>query len=359
MDTDNTFEAALDRDFAHERVNVFHDAASGAAGVIAIHSTALGRAMGGLRLRRYAGLDDAVGDALRLSRAMTLKNAAAGLDNGGGKAVLLDDGGWTGVQRSERLRAVGRAVDALAGAYVTAEDVGTSPEDMDVIATQTRWVAGRSTANDGRGDPSRSTARTVHGSICAAADVHLHRSLAALHVGVLGVGRVGSCLVELLRLDGACVTVTDIDQRRAEAVAARTGATVLPLAGFITADVDVLAPCAMGELLDEADVAELRCAVVAGAANNPLVADRVADVLAAADILYVPDFIANSGGIVQVAGDFASQDEGDVARRIEACIARTRATLLAARNQGRTPLAVARAMAAGRLDGARTVSLAA
>lgn len=343
--------AALDREFDHECVNVFHDTRTGATGVIAVHSTALGPAMGGLRLHRYGGVDDAVADALRLARAMTLKNAAAGLDLGGGKAVLLDDGAWT-AGRTERLEAVGRAIDALGGRYVTAEDVGTSPADMDVIATQTQWVAGRSAEGGGRGDPSLSTARTVFGAIEAAVDVHLSTSLAGVHVGVLGVGHVGSHLVALLRAAGARVSLADVDEARARTVAEQTGSTAAPLAGFLAQDLEVFAPCAMGEVIGAAEVPRLRCGIVCGAANNPLADDGLAADLAARDILYVPDFIANCGGIVYVAGDFARQDEDEVDRRIAGCVDRSRELLVTARDTGRPPLDVARDMAAGRLAAA-------
>jgi glutamate dehydrogenase/leucine dehydrogenase len=343
--------AALDREFDHESVNVFHDPRTGATGVVAIHSTALGPAMGGLRLHRYGGLDDAVADALRLARAMTLKNAAAGLDLGGGKAVLLDDGAWR-AGRAERLAAVGRAIDALGGRYVTAEDVGTSPGDMDVIATQTQWVAGRSAESGGRGDPSLSTARTVFGAIAAAVDVHLGRPLEGAHVGVLGVGHVGSHLVALLRAAGARVSLTDVDGERARRVAEQTGSTAGPLDGFLAQDLDVFAPCAMGEVIGAAEVGLLRCAVVCGAANNPLAEDGLAADLAGRDILYVPDFIANCGGIVYVAGDFAREDEDEVDRRIAGCIERTRELLVTARDAGRPPVDVARELAAARLASA-------
>lgn len=344
--------AALEREFDHECVHVFHDPRTGATGAVAVHSTALGPAMGGLRLHRYGGLDDAVADALRLARAMTLKNAAAGLDLGGGKAVLLDDGAWT-TSRAERLEAVGRAIDGLGGRYVTAEDVGTSPGDMDVIATQTQWVVGRSTENGGRGDPSLSTARTVFGAIEAAAEIRLSRSLEGVHVGVLGVGHVGSHLVTLLRAAGARVSVADVDEGRARSVAEQTGSTAVEVAGFVARDLDVFAPCAMGEVLGPAEVSQVRCRIVAGAANNPLTDDSLAADLAEREILYVPDFIANCGGIVHVAGEFAGLHDDDVDRRIAGCVARSRELLVTAREAGRSPLDVARELAEARLAAAQ------
>lgn len=190
---------SLDLEFEHERVAIVADDADGVTAIVAVHSTALGPAMGGLRLRAYHRLSAALDDALRLSRAMSIKNALAGLELGGGKMVLVDDGGWRDpTDRARRMRAVGRIVETLGGEYITAEDVGTTPLDMEQIATMTEWVAGTPVQSGGRGDPSSATARTVLEAIRAAVRVRLATDLSDITVGVQGAGRVGSRLVELL-----------------------------------------------------------------------------------------------------------------------------------------------------------------
>lgn len=365
--------SVLNDEFEHEHVQLFRDDASGLVGVIAIHSTALGPAMGGLRIRAYPDVDAAVVDALRLSHAMTLKNAAAGLDLGGGKAVIIDDG--TTDRRDDRLRAFADVLDRLGGRYVTAEDVGTTTADMDLIAERTRWVVGRSADHGGLGDPSGSTARTVFGAIERAAALHvdggtteraaaLHLdagasrtgatsatpgSLEGLTVGVLGVGKVGGPLAGLLTAAGATVVVTDADPARAAAEAARVGATAVPLDGFVERELDVLAPCALGQLIDVDDVPRLRCRIVAGAANNPLVGRATAVALAERDILYVPDFLANCGGIIQVGAEFLGFGPDELAARVGACADRVEDVLRRARDDGELPVDVAERLALERV----------
>lgn len=327
----------------HERVVFFNDPETGATGVLAIHSTSLGPAMGGLRLRRYRSLGEAYADVLVLAKAMSLKTSAAGLDLGGGKAVLLDDGGWAAPgARVERMRAVGRVVDELGGRYTTAEDVGTTPADMEAIRTETRWVAGLPVAFGGRGDPSPVTARTVFGAIVSAARRRLDRvDLAGLRVGVQGVGHVGEALVALLVHAGAEVTLTDVDATRAVRVAGAIGGYAVEPEGFVGRDLDVLAPCAFGGAITLANAGSLRCAVVAGAANNQLSEPGVADALAERDILYVPDFLANCGGIIHVAGEARDLAVQDVDRLVVDAMQRTDRVLDDARAVGRTPLALA------------------
>ena len=343
--------SAFDPDFEHERLEVVQDPATGVRAIVAIHSTALGPAMGGLRLHSYNSLDEAISDALRLAEAMTMKNAAAGLDLGGGKAVLIDDGGWADpAQRAERMELVGRIIDGLGGSYITAEDVGTSPQDMTHIARSTVWVGGRPIDRGGRGDPSPFTARTVFGAIEVAAGTQLHApDLAGVQVGVQGVGHVGAALVSLLCESGADVTITDVDAARAARVARTNDVTIVEPAGFIYRAFDVLAPCAFGRGITSEDVPRLRCLVVAGAANNVLADASVADELAARGILYVPDFLANCGGIIHVAGEVRGFSDAVVNQRISDCIARTAATLAAAREQGLTPWRLAVEQAGSRL----------
>jgi len=341
--------------FEHERLLLFSDPDTGLRGVVAIHSTALGPAMGGLRLRRYPDIAAAAGDALRLARAMTLKNSAAGLNLGGGKAVLLDDGEWE--DRDARLRAFGDVVESLAGTYITAEDIGTTTEDMDLIAERTRWVVGRSRQGGGLDDPSPATARTVFGAIEAGARVRLGAdSLAGIRVGVLGAGKVGGPLIAMLAEAGARLTIADADPARAAAVAAAVGAEVVPVEGFIHRDVEVLSPCAVGELIAVGDVPSLPCRVIAGAANNPLVEPETALALHRAGILYVPDFIANSGGIVQVSGEYEGLDEEAIAVQQAATIARIGEVLDEAGERGVPPREVAVEMALERVSRARAAA---
>jgi leucine dehydrogenase len=336
-----TAPTRLHQEFDHELVEVFRDPETGLTGAIAVHSTARGPAMGGLRLHAYDDLSDLVADALRLGRAMTLKNATAGLELGGGKAVLLDDGRWEG-RRAERLHAFGAILERLGGRYITAEDVGTTPADMAEIASVTRWVAGLPEDAGGWGNPSRATARTVFGAVRAGVrQAFGSDDLAGVSVGVLGVGNVGSRLAELLAEAGAEVVVADVNESRAAAVATRCGGRTAPVDGFIHAPVEVLAPCALGEVIDHDDVDELRARVIAGSANNPLVDDSVARALDTAGVLYVPDFVANCGGIIFVGAEALGLDQSEVERRIEAAVERIDGVLLEAAACGRLPLEVA------------------
>ncbi len=328
--------------FGHEQLHLFQDTATGLKGVVAIHSTALGPAMGGLRLRRYADIEAAATDAMRLARAMTLKNSAAGLSLGGGKAVLMDDGEWH--DREARMLAFADVIEQLGGRYITAEDIGTNTADMDLIATRTEWVVGRSRGGGGLDDPSPATARTVFGAIDAGARHALGvESLRGVRVGVIGAGKVGSPLISLLAGAGAELTVADVDSERAEAALAAAGGAgaVVPLEGFLERDLDVLSPCAIGELIGVAEVPSLRCRVIAGAANNPLVDEAAALAVHRAGILYVPDFIANSGGIIQVAGEHEGLPEEEIAAQHAAAIARIDELLDEAEARGEMPRAVA------------------
>ncbi len=328
--------------FGHEQLHLFQDPATGLTGAVAIHSTALGPAVGGLRLWRYPDVEAAAIDAMRLARAMTLKNSAAGLDLGGGKAVLVDDGEWE--HREARLLAFAEVVERLGGRYITAEDVGTTTEDMDLIATRTEWVVGRSRQGGGLDDPSPATAGTVFGAIDAGARRALGvESLEGVRVGVLGAGKVGSALIALLAGAGAELTVADVEPERAMAAlaAAGGGGKVVGLDGFLARELDVLSPCAVGELIGVEQVPALRCRVIAGAANNPLVDEATALALHERGILYVPDFIANSGGIIQVAGEHEGLDEEAIAAQHAAAIARIGELLDEAAARDEMPRAVA------------------
>lgn len=340
---------ALQEAFDHEQLTVFSDPESGLTGAVAIHSTALGPAMGGLRLASYPGLTDAILDALSLARAMSFKSAAAGLDLGGGKAVVLDDGCWED-RRGERMRAFGRVVEQLGGRYVTAEDVGTTPADMAAIATETDHVAGGPAEVGGRGDPSPHTARTVFGAISSAARLRLGAgSLGGVRVGVQGVGSVGAHLVRMLRGAGAEVCLCDLDPERARAVAVAYDAVALPSFEFVLRDFDVLAPCAMGGAIGPHEVERMGASVIAGGANNPLTDRHLADELMLRGIFYAPDFLANAGGIIHVGAEVLGLDDNRVEALIEAALHRTDDVLQRSIEDGRVPLSVAEEDALARL----------
>lgn len=285
----------------HEQVVFCGDEASGLRAVIAIHSTALGPALGGTRFYPYPSEEAAVADALRLSRAMSYKNSLAGLDLGGGKAVIIGD---PRTDRSEALlRAYGRFVESLGGRYLTACDVGTSNADLDVVARETRFAHGRSEAYGGCGDSSVLTAFGVfQGMRAAARHCWGTPSLAGRTVAVAGVGKVGSWLVGHLVDDGAEVVVTDVDPAAVARVQERFPGVraVADTAALVRTPHEVYAPCALGGALDAATVAALPARIVCGGANNQLAAPEVAEQLRARGILYAPDYLVNAGGVIQV-----------------------------------------------------------
>lgn len=291
----------------HEQVVFCHDPASGLKAVIAIHSTALGPALGGTRFHPYATESAAVEDVLHLSRGMTYKNALAGLDLGGGKAVIIGD---PATMKSEALlRAYGRFVESLGGRYITACDVGTYVADMDVINRETRWVAGRSPATGGAGDSSVLTSFGVFQGMRAVAErIWGSPTLTGRRVGIAGVGKVGTKLAGWLLEDGAQVVVTDV----AEAAVSRLTAVhpevdvVADTDALLTAGIDVYAPCALGGALDDDTVPVLADAgvrAVCGAANNQLAHAGIEKLLADSGVLYAPDYVVNSGGVIQVADE--------------------------------------------------------
>jgi valine dehydrogenase (NAD+) len=293
----------------HEKVVLCQDRASGLKAVIAIHSTALGPALGGTRFHAYASDEAAVADALNLARGMSYKNALAGLDHGGGKAVIIGDPDT--LKSEELLLAYGRFVSSLGGAYVTACDVGTYVVDMDVVARENRWTTGRSAERGGAGDSSVLTAFGVFQGMRAAAKAQWGEpSLRGRRVGVAGVGKVGNHLVEHLLDDGADVVITDVRAEAVERITARhPGVTAVPDAdALIGTPLDVYAPCALGGALDDAVVAALTAGVVCGAANNQLAHPGVAKSLADLGILYAPDYVVNSGGVIQVADELHGFD---------------------------------------------------
>lgn len=339
-------------ELGHEQLTIGRDPRAGYVGIIALHSTVLGPAVGGTRLWRYPSLEAAVIDALRLSRGMTYKNAMAGLPFGGGKSVLLAPGAGApadGEAREALFRAHGRFVERLHGLYIAGEDVGTTPADMAIMARETPHVAGLTT---GVGDPSPYTARGVCRAMQAAA--HLLWGRDDLHgrtVAIQGLGHVGSHLARELRRHGAELLVTDIDASLVDRIVSELGAVAIAPADIFDVPVDLFAPCALGGVLNDDTIPRLRVQAVVGAANNQLLEERHAEALAARQILYVPDYVANAGGIISGSVDIAGWDRG----RMEAQIDRIYDTVLevCARAQefGTTPARAADRIAATRISG--------
>jgi leucine dehydrogenase len=325
----------------HERVLMVADAATGLKTMLAVHSTARGPAFGGCRFWHYA--DESMGllDALRLSQGMSLKNALAGLPFGGGKAVILKPANWanTPEARSALFAAFGRAVDSLQGAYITAEDVGTTTADMRVVQQHTAHVSGIPREGAFGGDPSPKTAWGVFVSIQAGAKVHLGRSdLQGLRVAIQGLGAVGWHLAEHLHQAGASLTVADIDPAKLERARTELGATVLGVDDILAADVDVLAPCALGASLNAVSIPTLRARMVAGAANNQLATVADGDTLHARGVMYLPDYLVNAGGIISVAREHRGEgEETAVMNEVSRIGERVIELLERVKAEGRTP----------------------
>ncbi|MGA4840972.1 Leu/Phe/Val dehydrogenase [Streptomyces sp. G45] len=340
----------------HEQVVLCQDRASGLKAVIAIHSTALGPALGGTRFYPYATEEEAVADALNLARGMSYKNAMAGLDHGGGKAVIIGDPDR--VKSEELLLAYGRFVASLGGRYVTACDVGTYVADMDVVARECRWTTGRSPENGGAGDSSVLTAYGVFQGMRASAETLWGEpTLRGRTVGVAGVGKVGHILVEHLVEDGADVVITDvredsvlrITQKYPQVTAVADTETLIRHEGL-----DVYAPCALGGALDDDTVPVLTAKVVCGAANNQLAHPGVEKDLADRGILYAPDYVVNAGGVIQVADELHGFDFDRCKAKASKIFDTTLAIFARAKEDGIPPAAAADRIAEQRMAEART-----
>ena len=291
-------------EMGHEQLVLCHDESSGYRGVIAIHSTTLGPALGGTRFWQYASSEAAIVDALRLARGMTYKNAVAGLNLGGGKSVIIGDNKTT--RRELIFRAHGRFVESLGGRYITAEDVGTSTHDMDFVHMDTTHVAGLAGRS---GDPSPVTAHGVFRSIQASAKYRWGSDdLAGKTVTLQGCGHVGYYLAKELSAAGARLIVTDIDAERVRTVVDEFGARAVALDEIYSAKADIFAPCALGGIINDTTLPKLRVEIVAGAANNQLLEARHGDELEEKEILYAPDYVANAGGVINVYGELAGWD---------------------------------------------------
>ncbi|RGA00515.1 Glu/Leu/Phe/Val dehydrogenase [Microbispora triticiradicis] len=335
----------------HEQVVFCSDERSGLYAIIAIYSTALGPGLGGTRFYPYESEQAALADVLNLSRAMAYKNALAGLDHGGGKAVIIGD---PSTDKSEALlRAYGRFVQSLGGRYYTACDVGTYSEDMDVVARECSYVTGRTPAHGGAGDSSILTAFGVFQGMRAAAD-HMYgtSSLSGRRVGVEGVGKVGRRLVDHLIADDAEVVVCDVDERAVEWVRQRHPAVeVVPDAATLAAsDIDVYAPCALGGALDDETVPRLKAKIICGGANNQLAHPGVEKQLAERGVLYAPDYVVNSGGVIQVADEIGGFDMERARARAAMIFDTTRRIFRSAEEEGVPPAVAADRLAERRMS---------
>ncbi len=309
------FENAENR--GHESVHQFYDSQTGLKAIIAIHSTALGPAAGGTRMWQYDNEDDATTDALRLSRGMTYKNAMAGLPMGGGKAVILADP--NSPPSDELFLAFGRCVDSLAGRYITAEDVGVSVDNMRMVKRVTNYVAGLPpVVGSAGGDPSPWTADGCFLGLQAAVKHRLNvDSLAGLSVAVQGVGKVGYDLCRQLHATGAKLLISDVNETNLSRVQSEFGAVVVPADEILFQDVDVLAPCALGAILDEQSIPRIKASVIGGAANNQLATEEDGQRLFERGILYAPDYVINGGGIISVSFEYMGhKTESDVHAQI-------------------------------------------
>jgi leucine dehydrogenase len=283
----------------HEQVLLSHDPSCGYLGIIAIHDTTLGPALGGTRFWQYASTDEAITDALRLARGMTYKSAVAGINLGGGKSVIIGDN--KRVDREALFRAHGRFIQTLGGRYITAEDIGTSPADMEYIKLETDHVAGLLGLS---GDPSPVTAYGVYVGMKAAAKIRWgNENLSGRTVAVQGCGKVGYYLAQHLHAEGAKLIVTDIDPEKVRRVVQETGARAVEPDTIYDQDADVYSPCALGATINDDTLPRLKVQIIAGGANNQLAEDRHGDELEKRGILYAPDYVINGGGVINVYGE--------------------------------------------------------
>jgi valine dehydrogenase (NAD+) len=334
----------------HEQVVFCQDTQSGLQAIIAIYSTVLGPGLGGTRFYPYPDEDAALADVLNLSRAMAYKNALAGLDLGGGKAVIIGDPEQ--LKSEALLRAYGRFVESLNGRYITACDIGTYSEDMDIVARESRHVTGRTVPNGGAGDSSVLTAFGVFQGMRAAAD-HLwgDTSLAGKTVGIEGVGKVGHRLADHLIADGARVVIYDTSRLAADKVRAAHPEVEIAdsRAELLASPLDVYSPCALGGAVDEDMIHALGARIICGGANNQLAHPGVEKMLAEHGIIYAPDYLVNSGGVIQVADELHGFNFERAKARAEQIFATTKQILATADKEGVPPAVAADALAERRI----------
>lgn len=300
----------------YEQLVFCQDQTSGLKAIICIHNTTLGPALGGTRMWNYAKEEDAIRDVLRLARGMTYKNAAAGLNFGGGKTVIIGD---SRVQKNEVLfRALGRFVQSLNGRYITAEDVGTSVRDMEWVRQETKFVTGLPSSYGSSGDPSLMTARGVwKGMKAAAKEAFGSDSLEGKKIAVQGLGHVGYYLVKHLQEEGARLIVTDLNPEAVQNVVQETGAKAVRSDEIYAVDCDIFAPCALGAVINDQTIPLLKCQVVAGSANNVLAEERHGDMLHELGILYTPDYVINAGGVINIAEEFDGYNDERALKKVE------------------------------------------
>jgi valine dehydrogenase (NAD+) len=319
----------------HEQVVFSRDEERGLTCIVAIHSTRLGPALGGTRWRPYATEEEALEDVLRLSRAMTFKNACAGIDHGGGKAVIVGD---PGTDRSEGLlRAYGRVIASLGGRYITACDIGTTPADMAMIKRETPFVTGADPAHGGSGDSGVTTALGVELALKAACRFRWGSGdLGGRHVAIQGLGKVGGRLARSLAEQGAKLTVADVSEAALDRVAGLPGVDVVDVDDVLLVDADVVSPNALGGVITADLIEQLSAQVICGGANNQLATDEDADRLREAGILYCPDFVVNAGGVIQVADELipGGPDPARIRERAEVIPATLTTLLEVARDEG-------------------------
>jgi leucine dehydrogenase len=340
----------------YEEVVFLHDAPSQLRAIVAIHSTALGPALGGTRFYPFGSEEEALRDVLRLARGMTHKAAVAGLDLGGGKAVIIGD---PHRHKSERLlRAYGRFIDSLGGRYITAEDVGTSREDMDMVRRETRWVTGVSKRLGGSGDPSPVTAYGTFLGMRACAEEALRTSsLRDVRVVIQGVGKVGYHLAKHLVEEGAQITVADVDVDAVARAVNDLGVETAEPEKAHAVECEIFAPCALGGVIRDDTLPELKCKVVAGAANNQLERPEHGDALADLGILYAPDFVINAGGLINVADELIGYDRERAMAKVEGIYRTLREVFRLSRVEDLTPAAAANRLAEARIESVGRVRL--
>ncbi len=341
------FDMIGERD--HEQVVMCHDKESGLKAIIGVHNTTLGPALGGTRMWTYASDYDALNDVLRLSRGMTYKAAVAGLNLGGGKAVIIGD---PRKDKSEAMfRAFGRFVEGLGGRYITAEDVGTGLNEMVWIRSETKYVTGIPVELGGSGDPSPVTARGTYVGIKACAAVKYGSdSLAGKKVVIQGAGNVAASLAKYLTDDGAKVVITDIYLDKANAVAKETGAEVVAPEKIFGLDCDIFAPCALGAIINDESIAQLKCAIVAGAANNQLAnEERHGKALKDRGILFAPDYVINAGGLINVANELEGYTQSRALKQADGIYDSLKKILLRAQDENITTVEASNKVAEDRI----------
>lgn len=301
----------------HEQVSFFSDESSGLRAIVAIHDTTLGPSLGGCRMLDYEREEAALMDVLRLSKAMTYKAAIAGLNLGGGKAVII---GNSKRDKNEMLfRAFGRFIQGLGGRYITAEDVGTTSEDMEIVRMETHFVTGFARDLGGGGDPSPVTAKGVFHGMEACVKHKLNKnSLSGMSVAVQGLGHVGMELVKLLSAAGLEIYVTDLDESKTYEAVKQFGSKALPLEEIHLAKVDIFAPCALGAIINDETISQMNCSIIAGGANNQLMdSDHHGRELMRRGILYAPDYVINAGGLINAANAFKGLHYNCALRKVE------------------------------------------